>query len=389
MLEIERASDTADEGKAAMAAFLDGFDSFKKEMSGKLGAIGARVDALDRKAVAGARPALSRAGETALPGKKAFSAFVRSGDEDGLKTLALESKGINTSSPQLGGYLVDPEVATSIEAQLRGRGSLRSLSRVVQVEAGSFDVLIDNAELAASWADETAVATETTAPTFERISVQLHELAANPQASQRLLDDSAFDVEGWLAERIAERFRRAEAAAFVSGDGVGKPHGFLAKTQLPDAISSWGTIGFLTTGVSGGFDLNDPGDVLVDLVYALGAEYRDGAAFVMNSGTAGEVRKMKDNQGRFLWVEGISDEAPARLLGYPVAIVEDMPDIAADSASIAFGNFQQGYTIAERPDIRLLRDPFSAKPNVMFYATKRVGGDVTDYSAIKVLKFSA
>ncbi|MEM6944443.1 MAG: phage major capsid protein, partial [Pseudomonadota bacterium] len=143
----------------------------------------------------------------------------------------------------------------------------------------------------------------------------------------------------------------------------------------------------VATGTLGGFDLNDPGDAIVDLAYALGADYRQNGTFVMNSKTAGEVRKMKDNQGRFLWVEGISEDSPARLLGYPVLLAEDMPDISQNSYSIAFGDFSRGYTIAERPDIRILRDPYSAKPNVAFFATKRVGGDVTDYHAIKLLKF--
>ncbi|MEO1724589.1 MAG: phage major capsid protein, partial [Pseudomonadota bacterium] len=165
------------------------------------------------------------------------------------------------------------------------------------------------------------------------------------------------------------------------------PKGFLTKDLVPNGTEAWGELGYVVTGTSGGFDLNDPGDAIVDLVYALGAEYRANGTFVMNSKTAGEVRKMKDNQGRFLWVEGISEENPARLLGYPVLLAEDMPDIASDSLSIAFGDFSRGYTIAERPEVRILRDPFSAKPNVAFFATKRVGGDVTDYSAIKLLRF--
>ncbi|MEM8699984.1 MAG: phage major capsid protein, partial [Pseudomonadota bacterium] len=151
----------------------------------------------------------------------------------------------------------------------------------------------------------------------------------------------------------------------------------------------WGNIGYVASGNSGDFDPNNPGDALVELIYSLGADYRANAAFVMNSKTAGEVRKMKDSQGRFLWIEGLSVDQPSRLIGYPVQIVEDMPDISSGSHAIAFGDFGHGYTIAERPDIRLLRDPFSARPNVLFFATKRVGGDVTDYAAIKTLRFSA
>ncbi|TVR44321.1 MAG: phage major capsid protein, partial [Rhodobacteraceae bacterium] len=220
-----------------------------------------------------------------------------------------------------------------------------------------------------------------------RIPITLHELSAMPKASQRLLDDSAFDIEGWLAGRIASKFARAEAAAFIHGDGVDKPRGFLDHDTVDEANWDWGEIGYIATGEAGDFHETAPADAIVDLVYALGATYRANAVFVMNSKTAGAVRKMKDNDGRFLWSDGLAAGEPARLMGYPVLVAEDMPDIATDSHAIAFGDFASGYTIAERPDLRVLRDPFSAKPHVLFYATKRVGGDVSDFKAIKLLKF--
>jgi len=220
---------------------------------------------------------------------------------------------------------------------------------------------------------------------IDRITIPLHELSALPKASQRLLDDSAFDLEGWLAGRIADRFARAEAAAFVSGNGIDKPRGFLTHATVDNDIWVWGSLGTVPTGVDGAFA---GADAIVDLVYALGAAYRARAVFVMNSKTAGAVRKMKDNDGRFLWSDGLAAAEPARLLGYPVLIAEDMPDIASGSHAIAFGDFAAGYTIAERPDLRVLRDPFSAKPHVLFYATKRVGGDVSDFAAIKLLRFA-
>ena len=150
----------------------------------------------------------------------------------------------------------------------------------------------------------------------------------------------------------------------------------------------WGELGHIVTGADGAFAATDPADAIIDLVYALGAQYRANGTFVMNSKTAGAVRKLKDADGRFLWSDGLAAGEPARLMGYPVLIAEDMPDIASGSNSIAFGDFAAGYTVAERPDLRILRDPFSAKPNVLFYATKRVGGDVSDFAAIKVLKFA-
>ena len=199
------------------------------------------------------------------------------------------------------------------------------------------------------------------------------------------MDDAAFDIESWLAGRIAEKFARAEAAAFVSGDGIDKPTGFLTHPVVDNDIWAWGNIGYVPTGLDSALG---NGDAIIDLVYALGAEYRANGTFVMNSKTAGEVRKLKDGDGRFLWSDGLAAGEPARLLGYPVLIAEDMPDIASGSDSIAFGDFAAGYTVAERPDLRVLRDPFSAKPNVLFYATKRVGGDVSDFAAIKVLRFA-
>jgi HK97 family phage major capsid protein len=156
-----------------------------------------------------------------------------------------------------------------------------------------------------------------------------------------------------------------------------------------DGTDVRGQIGYVPTGVDGAFTTEDAGDAIVDLVYALPARYRANGAFVMNSKTTSIVRKLKDGDGRFLWADNFAAGAPSLLMGYKVVICEDMPDIGTGADAIAFGDFSKGYTIAERPDLRVLRDPFSAKPNVLFYATKRVGGDVTDFHAIKLLRFAA
>jgi HK97 family phage major capsid protein len=287
-----------------------------------------------------------------------------------------------------GGYLVDPQTAAEIVGVLRSSASIRAIANVVAVEAGTFDVLVDHTDTGAGWATEAGPQAETGTPQVDRISIPLHELSALPKASQRLLDDSAFDVEGWLAQRIADKFGRAEAAAFVSGDGADKPTGFLNYPKVDNDLWAWGSLGYVPTGSDGDFSASDPADAVVDLVYALGARYRANASFVMNSKTAGAVRKMKDADGRFLWSDGLAASEPARLMGYPVLFAEDMPDIASGAYAVAFGDFRAGYTVAERPDLRILRDPFSAKPHVLFYATKRVGGDVSDFAAIKLLKFA-
>ncbi|MCP3969415.1 MAG: phage major capsid protein [Rhodobacteraceae bacterium] len=378
----------ADEVKTALAGFVSDLGDFQAEMKTKFQQQEERLMMLDRKSVTRARPVLATAANEEAPHQKAFEAYVRSGDDDALRGLQLEGKAMSTAVAGDGGYLVDPRTAETIRSVLNSTASLRQIAGVVNVEATSYDVLIDRTYTGLGWANEADPTAETGTPTIERITIPLHELSALPKVSQRLLDDSAFDIESWLSGRIADKFARAEATAFVNGDGVDKPTGFLTHTTAANGTEVWGEIGHVVTGVDGDFAATDPGDAIIDLVYSLGAQYRANGSFVMNSKTAGSVRKLKDADGRFLWSDGLTAGEPARLMGYPVLIAEDMSDIATDALAIAFGDFASGYTIAERPDLRILRDPFSAKPHVLFYATKRVGGDVSDFNAIKVLKFA-
>ena len=372
--------------KSALTGFVSELTNFKSDIQTQIQKQEERLIMLDRKTALSGRPALATTAEAEVPHQKAFNAYVRSGDDEGLRGLALEEKAMSTTVAADGGYLVDPQTADSIQSVLQSTSSIRTIANVVNVEATSFDVLIDHSDVDSGWATETGTVSEGATPSIDRISIALHELSALPKASQRLLDDSAFDIEGWLAGRIADKFARSEAAAFVSGDGVDKPMGFLSHTMVANDSWTWGNLGYVPTGTDG--DLVN-GDAIIELVYALGANYRANGSFVMNSKTAALVRKLKDADGRFLWSDGLAAGEPARLMGYPVVIAEDMPDPASGSDSIAFGDFSKGYTIAERPDLRILRDPFSAKPHVLFYATKRVGGDVSDFAAIKVLKFAA
>ena len=374
--------------RAAVEGFLNEFKAFQGEVKVSLQQQDDRMTMLDRKTTTHGRPVLTGAVDQAAPHRKAFDAYLRTGDDDGLRGLVLEGKALSTTVAADGGYLVDRDTAEAIRSQLLSTASLRAVASVVEVEAASFDVLIDRSEVGSGWATEATAQGETATPQLERIQIALHELSAMPKASQRLLDDSAFDVEGWLAGKIAQRFQRAEAAAFVSGDGVDKPRGFLTVPKVANGSWAWGSLGYVATGAAADFASVNAADCIINLVYALGAEYRANASFVMNSKTAGAVRKMKDADGRFLWSDGLAAGEPARLMGYPVVVCEDMPDIAANAHAIAFGDFRAGYTIAERPDLRILRDPFSAKPHVLFYASKRVGGDVTDFAAIKLLKIA-
>lgn len=372
-----------------MSGFLSDFSTFQADIKSRLSQQEDRMTQLDRKTLSRARPALSTSVEADVPHKKAFNAYLRSGDDDALRGLEMEGKALSSSVAADGGYLVDPQTSDMIRGVLKSTASLRAVANVVNVEATAFEVLVDHTEMGAGWATETDATVETDTPQIERISIPLHELSALPKASQRLLDDTAFDIDGWLATRIADKFATSEADAFINGDGVDKPTGFLTHTVVANDAWSWGNLGYVPTGATGDFATGEAADAIVTLVYSLGAKYRANATFVMNSKTAGAVRKMKDADGRFLWSDGLAAGEPARLMGYAVLIAEDMPDIADDACAIAFGDFAAGYTIAERPDLRILRDPFSAKPHVLFYATKRVGGHVSDYCAIKLLRFSA
>lgn len=372
--------------KSAMAGFLNAFKGFQEDVKLSLQQQEERLTMLDRKTMTYSRPLLSAHAELDAPHKKAFAAYLRTGDDDALRGLNLEGKAMSGAVSADGGFLLDPQTADTIRSMLVATSSLRSIANVVQIDATSYDVIVDSTEVGSGWQTEVAAVSETATPTINRISIKLAELSAMPKASQRLLDDSAFDVEGWLATKIATRFTRAEASAFVNGTGVDQPKGFMLPAKVANTSWIWGQLGYVPTGAASDFATTNPIDCIVSLVYALTADYRANATFVMNSKTAGAVRKIKDTEGRFMWSDGLSVQAPATLMGYRVLIAEDMPDIAANSYPIAFGDFNSGYTIAERPDLRILRDPFSAKPNVLFYASKRVGGDVTDFAAIKLLK---
>ena len=339
----------------------------------------ARIEA---QAVASGRPALSGAKAEASP---FVERYLRKGIETGV-----ELKALSSVSEAAGGYAVPEEIDSEIGRLLTAISPIRAIANVVKVGSSGYRKLVTSGGTPSGWVSETAGRPETATPTFIEVAPPSGELYANPAASQAMLDDSAFDVEAWLAGEIATEFARAEGSAFVSGNGVNRPKGFLAApvSTAPDPSRAFGTLQYIVSGAAGGFGA-PAADRLIDLVQSLRPPYRQGAVFVMNSATASAIRKLKTADGTLLWQPGLAAGRPDTLLGYTVVEAEDMPDIAADSLSIAFGNFRAGYLIAERTETQILRDPFTNKPFVHFYATKRVGGQVANSEAIKLLKFSA
>ncbi|MEY2882598.1 MAG: hypothetical protein RL490_322, partial [Pseudomonadota bacterium] len=305
--------------------------------------------------------------------------------------LPEEVKAASVSTPGKGGVAVPSEIDAIIDRVLVAESPIRAIATVVDVGSANYRKLITTSGVVSGWVSETAGRPETETPDFAEIAPPMGELYANPAASQAMLDDALFDVEAWLGAEIGREFARAEGVAFVAGNGVNKPRGFLAapNSAADDGTRPFGTLQFIASGAAGGFAATNPQDRLIDLVHALAAPYRQGASWVMNAGTLARIRKLKDADGAFLWQPALAADQPATLLGYPVVEAAAMPDIAADSLSIAFGNFRAGYLIAQRRETVVLRDPFSNKPFVHFYATKRVGGSIVDSRAIKLMKFSA
>lgn len=343
----------------------------------------ARLDELTLKA---RRPALAR-DEQAAPDerKMAFEAYVRKGETGAL--AALERKSMSIGSDADGGYLVPDETEAEIGRLLAQNSPIRAIAGVRQVSSALYKKPFAITGAATGWAGETAARPETNTPTLSELQFPAAELYAMPAATQALLDDSVVDMDRWIAEEVQAAFAEQETQAFVSGNGTNKPKGFLDYTKVADASWEWAKLGFIVTGASGAFAASNPSDKLIDLVYALKSGYRQNAQWVMNRKTQAVIRKFKDTDGNYLWQPAATASGKASLMSFPITEAETMPDIAADSYSAAFGDFRQGYLIVDRVGVRILRDPYSSKPYVLFYTVKRVGGGVQNFEALKLLKF--
>lgn len=348
----------------------------------KLGRLNAVLDStkatLDRLTLERNRPPLE-GGRPTLGDeyKDAFSAYVKRGEE----------KALSIGSNADGGYLVPAETETEITRRLTEISPIRAIATVRNVSSSVYRKPVTLTGPAVGWVAETASRPQTDSQTIDQLDFPTAELYAMPAATSAFLDDAAVDVGAWIAEEVNAAFAAQETTAFISGNGTNKPKGFLAETQVAESAWAWDKLGYVATGVSGNWPVDDPSDVLVDLVYTLKAGYRQNASFVMNRKTQGAVRKLKDAEGNYLWQPGAVAGAKPTLMGFPLVEAEDMPNIGANTTPVAFGDFRRGYLVVDRQGVNVLRDPYSAKPYVLFYTTKRVGGGVQDFDAIKLLKF--
>ncbi|WP_164919650.1 phage major capsid protein [Hansschlegelia zhihuaiae] len=317
-------------------------------------------------------------------------AFMRTGDHRALTAVADSefAAPLQVSSEVDGGYLVPEEVAREIMTFLRNGSAMRRISRLATSRAAEFKIPVNKGGLSAGWVTEHDDRPETDAPKWGMLSVPTNEVYAQPAVTQQLLDDSAFDVLNVLQEDVRITFNEKENAAFITGDGVSKPLGFLSVPLVAesDDVRAWGKIEFVSLQLDTETGKPTSCDQLIDLVYTLKAGYRANATWLMNSKTAGIISKIKDADGNYVWRQSVERSQPSTLLGYPVEIDENMPDVANGTFPIAFGDFNRGYLIVDRIDMRVLRDPYTRKGYVLFYCTKRVGGSPYDTNAIKVLK---
>ncbi|NVO15481.1 MAG: phage major capsid protein [Rhodoplanes sp.] len=399
------------ESRLGLDDLMRSFEAYKQTNDARLGQIErrgaadpltedrlARIDAglidqqrrVDELVLKGFRPPLGRDGADD-PGRRehkaAFDTYVRRGDATGL--LAIERKALSVGSAPDGGYLVPPEVEREIGRRLGDVSPIRAIAAGRTVSASVYKKPFMTSGPTVGWIGETDARPQTGSPALAELSFPTMELYAMPAATATLLDDAMVSIDEWLAAEVDQAFAEQEGAAFVTGDGVNKPKGFLAYPTVAAASWSWGNLGYVASGSAGAFPATNPADVLIDFVGALRTGYRRNAAFVMNRRTESVIRKFKDSTGQYLWSPGLQAGQPATLLGYPVVADDAMPDIGAGALAIAFGDFRRGYLVVDRAGVRVLRDPYSAKPYVLFYTTKRVGGGVQDFDAIKLLKFSA
>jgi HK97 family phage major capsid protein len=349
--------------------------------------VNARLDELADKTkafeAAAARESKAGIGETEVKDtagsaeyKQAMISYLRKGDEELLK------KALSVNSDPDGGYTVTPTMSNQIIKSLLEISPMRQLASVETISTDAYEFLLDGGTFSGGWAGEAETRNNTDNSQFGKGRIDVHEIYAQPTATQKLIDDSAVDIEAWTSAKVSEYFSKTENTAFISGNGVGQPRGILS-------YASGTTFGSQIEQVNSGNSSALTADGLISLFYALKSVYAPNASFLMSRSSIKAVRLLKDGQNNYLWQPSYQAGRPDTLLGAPVLEATDMPTVAANALAVAFGDFRQAYKIIDRVGIRILRDPFTSKPFVKFYTTKRVGGAVVNTEALKIQKVAS
>jgi HK97 family phage major capsid protein len=400
LTKVEETLNNLQEAKAAIEARLDAEQKFRVEIEKKLGRPGMghnggpSIEDEVKGFRLGLRPGQSIEADGYEAYKGAFGAFLR---KNAQVLGAEEVKALSVGSDADGGYLVPADMSGRIVTRVFETSPIRQIASVQSISTDALEGVRDTDEAASGgWVSETGTRAATGTPQVGKWRIPVHEMFAMPEATQQMLDDAAVDIEAWLGRKVADRLTRVENAAFVVGDGVGKPRGLAAypTAATGDGTRPWGTLEHINTGADGGFlgttsATASPANVLYDLVGAFKDAYLQNARWVTRREVITAIRKFKLTDGQFIWQPGLILGQPQTILGYPVTIAQDMPALGTASLSMAFGNFAEGYQIVDRQGFRVLRDPFTNKPFVRFYTTRRVGGGVIQFEAIKFLRFAA
>jgi len=350
-------------------------DKINEEIDKKTSEIEALQTAINRPS--GGNDTKNKNDEEVLEYKEAFCSYLRRGTEVGL-----EQKALSVGSDPDGGYLVTPTISSEVIKKVNETTPMRQLASVETISSDTLEIAIDREDAGAIWSGgEKAPVNDSATPTFGKQSIDTHELVAQPKATQKLIDDANIDIESWLAGKLSDKFSRSENTGFIKGPGIGQPRGILTYSDG----TGWGQIEQINSGVSAGFTF----DSFINLIYSLKEEYADRSTFLMHRNAEKNARKLKDSNGQYIWQPSLVAGTPNTILGRPVRTGSDMNDVGAGTLSVAIADFAKAYQIVDRTSIRILRDPYTEKPFIKFYATKRVGGGVKDFDAIKLMKLAA
>lgn len=386
--EFKKTNDAALKAKAEDATVKSKLEALEADITKVTGALEKAQSDLAAAQLGG--PAGEKISPEAKEHATAFNGWFRKGREPDAGMRELEVKAtLTTQSDPDGGYLVPEQMEGAIDRVLGTVSAIRGISRVINISGQTYKKLVNQGGASSGWVGEQEDREETSTPVLREIAVHAHELYAQPGATQTALDDSIFNIEQWLADEVSIEFAEQEGEAFVVGNGVKQPRGFLSYNNVANDGYSWGNIGFVATGAAAAFHADTPADAVIDLYYSLKSGYRQGAQFVTSDKVLGTIRKMKDGDANYLWSPPTAAGEVPTILQKPVITDDNMPALGANAFPLAFGNFQRAYLIVDRQGVRVLRDPFTAKPNVLFYTTKRVGGGVVNFEALKLLKCSA
>lgn len=391
LARIEKSLDDAVEGKAALEAKLDAERKEREELELRLSRKGSDAGRDDLAKEAKSFGAIVGKDYTA-DGMEAYKNGLNTYWRKGEKVLgADEFKAMSVGGDPDGGYFVNPDMSGRIVNKVYETSPIRQIASVQSITTDALEGIEDLNEAAFGWVGETDSRADTNTPEVGKWKIEAFELYAMPKATQKLLDDASVDIEGWLAGKIADKLARAENAAFVTGTGAAQPKGFASYTTAADDGSgvTWGTIGHVLSGASGAF--NSTGktalNTLFDLVGTVKDAYLPNSRWVTRRSVVTAMRKLKDDQGDLYWQPSLLVGQPETFMGYPITRAEDVPALAANSLSLWFGDFGAAYQVVDRQGIRVLRDPYTSKPYVKFYTTKRTGGGVLNFEAIKAMKF--